>query len=422
MGFGGIFTYLELHKRLHGSEKVHITIINDTDHFTFIPMIHEVATGMLLPSSITYSLRTIPQCCVHDFIEGVATHIDFDKKVVRVRKSNLTTGDDGTVPALSAVEVEYDYIVLATGSETNYFGVPGARECALPLKTLADAKHLKNHIIERFQEAKRLNDEDEQRNMLRFVIVGGGPSGVEIAGELSDILNKELRDAFPTLKGLASVLIIDRGERVLAQAKEWFGLLAEEILAKKNSIYIMHGTSVVEVTTKGVKTDDGFVEAGTVIWSAGVKASPVPFESVTTIDLEERTDRIKVNEYLQIPTHEDAFVIGDAAWIFDKEKGQPYPMRAQFAVRQGRKVAENIKNILLGDTLAPFDWKEKGMIISLGKGGALADVYGMQLTGFFAWLVYKMAYLMSIVGVRAKVRMATEWFMNLFLSRDITKL
>lgn len=422
MGFGGVFTYLGLHKKLHDSGKIYITIINDTDYFTFVPMIHEVATGTLLPSSIKYPIRNIPQCCVNKFVEGTATKIDFDKRLVHVRKSSLTTGDDGNIPALSETEIEYDYLVLGTGSETNYFGVLGAEKYALPLKSLKDAKRLRNHIIERFQEAERLSDPKDQKDMLRFVIVGGGPTGVEITGELADMINKELSLAFPTLKGLASVLLVDRGDRVLARVKKWFGIFAEKVLIKKGSIRVMHNTSVEEVTNKGVQTDNGFINAGTVVWGAGVKAHPVPFVSKHSIDIEERTERIKVNEFLQIPTYENVFVVGDLAWVYDKEQGQPYPMRAQFAVRQGTDVSENIKNIILGFPKVSFEWKERGMIVSLGKGGAMAEVYGIRLSGIFAWVLYKVAYISSVVGMRSRIRMGTEWLMNLFLPRDVSKL
>jgi NADH dehydrogenase len=422
-GFGGIYAYLSLHRRFHKRFQTEVTLVNDGDRFIFTPLIHEVATGTLLPSGVMESLRTLPQCCIDDFIDGRATAVDFNKKILRVERNMLNhVQPHGRAPRNDLLEVPYDYLVLALGSETNFFGVPGARELALELKNLNDAKRIKNRVIESFERAERMDDPKEQKATLRFVIVGGGPTGVELAGELGDFITGELAGAFPRLAPLASIVIVERDAHLVGKVDPWFGKRAVRVLERKADIYIMTETSVVEVTPNGVKTDKGMVHAHTVIWTAGVRAREIAIAAEQSVELDERSRRIKVNEQLQIPGYPDVFVVGDMAWVYDAENHQPYPMRAQFAVREGKTVGRNIGHMMYGESLEAFRWKEKGLIISLGKGGAMAEIYGIRFSGFFAWLIYRVAYLGALIGWRARMRTALEWVLNPFLPRDISKL
>lgn len=422
-GFGGVYAYLQLHRKLHGTGRMHVTLVSDNDTFTFIPMIHEVATGLLAPASITQSLRTIPQCCLKDFVEGKVTAVDADRKTVTVHRTRLLgEGKTGLVPQSEVTELPYDYLVLGIGSETNFFGVPGASEYSLELKDFADARRLKNTVIDSFERAQQIADPEAQREALRFVIVGGGPTGVEIAGELADLITKEMRDAFPDVAPLASIIIVDRNRVLLKGVDEWFGRMAERILDRKAGVYVMHNTTAERVTPEGVGTSSGFVRAGCVIWAAGVKAREIDIRASQTVVFEERTRRIKVNEYLELPGYPGVFVVGDMAWIADQESGQPYPMRAQFAVREGKTAGRNIIRRIHGAPLEVFAWEDRGFIVSLGKGGALAELFGIRFRGFVAWWVYRMAYLFSIVGLRARLRTGLEWTLNFFLPRDISKL
>lgn len=422
-GFGGIHTYLSLHRRFHKRFRTEITLVNDGDRFIFTPLIHEVATGTLLPSGVMESLRTLPQCCIHDFIDGKATAVDADKNIVRVERNMLDhVQPHGRAPRNDVLDVPYDYLVLALGSETNFFNVPGVRELALELKDLNDAKRIKNRVIESFERAERMDEPDQQQATLRFVIVGGGPTGVELAGELGDFITGELVRAFPRLAPLASIVIVERDPHLVGKVDPWFSTHAAKVLERKADIYTMTETSVVEVTSDGVRTDKGMVHAHTVIWTAGVKARDITITSRQSIELDEHSRRIKVNEYLYIPGYPRVFVVGDMAWVCDAEHRQPYPMRAQFAVREGKTAGRNIGHLIDGEPLEKFAWREKGLIISLGKGGAMAEIYGVRFTGFFAWVVYRAAYLGALVGWRARFRTALEWLLNSFLPRDISKL
>lgn len=418
-GFAGLYAYTELCNEMHDSEGVEITLINADDEFVFIPMIHEVAAGTLMPRSISQSIRNVPQCCLHTFIHGSVTGIDLDRQMVNVEYHR-----DAEVEKLKHHhhdEVPYDTLVLALGSETNYFGVPGAAEHALPLKTLADAKRLKNHVIERFEEADRLTDETEKCDILRFVIVGGGATGVEFAGELIELIEDELYKAFPKLKGCAEVILVEGGDTLVKQVDPWFGSRIKRALERAGCTLIFN-TRVTEIHPDKIVMGDDELPTKSVIWSGGVRARSIAITGQRELAYDDRSNRIRVTPELYIPEYENVFVAGDQAWIESKEAGIPYPMRAQFASREGQVVGRNIARRIQNKALEEFKWNEQGFIVSLGSAGAFAEAFGIKLSGFPARVLYRGAYLMKTVGVRSKWRMASDWVMNLFLPRDISKV
>lgn len=422
-GFAGVYAYLHLHKKLHDSPDKEITLISEQDAFTFIPMIHEVATGTLLPFSITQSIRALPPCCLNQFIEARVLEINADTQEVTIKHLNPGAPKPGMGVRTNDEEIlPFDYCIVALGSDTNFFGVPGVAEHALTLKNLEDARRIKNRIIESFEQAQITVNEAEKRRLLRFVIIGGGATGVELAGEISDLVHGELRKAFPQLYPFAEIRLYEGKTRFMCNADEWFGDRAHEILSGKKRVQVFCGMPVSEVTAEGIHIGGERIPAGTVIWTAGVKARDVHIVSRHSIARDKKSRRIKVNEYLQIPAHPRVFVVGDQAWIQQKEGGQPYPMRAQFAVREGEIAAENIIRMRSGKSLKEFFWRDRGFIVSLGKGSALAEVFGVQFGGPLAWVLYRSVYLAKIVGLRAKLRTALEWILNTFLPRDISKL
>jgi len=420
-GFGGVYAYLELHRKLHGTGRIEVTIINPNDYFVFTPLIHEVATGSLLPLGVTQSLMMLPRCCIDRFILGNATRVDYDRQVVHVHLSG--TPGDPTVPADDFAEVQYDYLVLAMGSETNFFDVLGAKEYALELNDIVHARKLKNHILERFEHAQTLRDPKDQRRELSFIIVGGGPTGVEIAGELADFLYGVVASAFPRLSEYARILVLEREDKLLKHGvDEWFSRKATDILMHKKGVYVLYDLAAREVTPDGVVTERGFVYGKTVVWAAGVVARSIAFSDEKGVECEDHRGRIRVNDFLQVPQHKNIFVVGDQAWVCDQEREGAYPMRAQFAVREGKHAAKNIVSLMNDKPLKSFSFREKGMIISLGRGGALARLFGMRFSGHIAWFVYRLAYLTSMIGWRIRLRTALEWLLNIFLPRDISRI
>jgi NADH dehydrogenase len=410
-GFGGIYALRTLQKLARSEQEIEITLIDKNDTFVFIPMIHEVATGLLRPDSITMPLRLFSSNHVRNIIQGTVSNVDNDKKIVTAVRCEGTTE-----------EISYDSLIIATGSMTNFFGVPGAAEHSFPLRTLDDARRIKNQIIATFDAADEYVDPAERERLTRFVIVGGGATGVEMAAEFGECLCEELPGLFPRLKGHGEVVIVDRGERLLAEGDPWFSQKAEEALLQKPCTKIMHETVVEEVTPDGVKTNNGIIRSATVIWCAGVGPSLPSVLANTAPMYEERSKRLVVTPELNTAAYPDVFVVGDAAAVTDKETGKPYGMRAQFAVRQGTHAAENIIAGLRGQELQPFSFREQGFLVSLGKSKGIAKIGSMKFSGRTAWVIYHVAYIRSLVGMRAKLRTLLDWTINLFGSRDFSRV
>lgn len=450
-GFGGIYAYLGLYKKkFHQKIPSQISIISENDYFLFLTLLHEVATGNLLPSSITQPIRTMPHCCLDNFIHGVVKSINLDEQTIELeRKSPNCLSKQNQFE-----KIQYNYLISALGSDTNFYNIPGAKQFCLTLKNQQDAKRIKNRILDCFESAsykqrtsrkvptcsdindtkfsskdlekahigdKNCLDDEEVKNLLRFVIVGGGPTGVELAGEIADYINGRLYSIFPSLKGIAEVILIEHKTQLLPKLDKWFGKRVHRIL-NKFGVKIILGKPVNRVSPDGLYIEKSFIPTKTVIWTAGVKARQVKITAQKQIEYEKHTWRIKVNPYLQLDSYPNVFVIGDQAWIYNKEAGQPYPMRAQFAQREGKIAAENIFRQVRNEKLKEFHWKDQGFIVSLGKTKAIGRVFGIKVFGFWGWCIYRTAYLLKLVGWRAKLRTALEWILDLFFSRDVSKL
>jgi len=410
-GFAGVNAFLELDKQLHRKArlggKAQVTMISESDKFLFVPLIHEVATGTLSPDDVGQPIRQITDRCLR-FVEAKVESIDLDKQEVMYSRAGFKE------------TISFDYLVLAAGAQTNFFGVPGAAEHALSLKNIKDARALKNRFIDNFVKAEQASAAEQQR-LLRFVVVGGGPTGVELAGEMSDFF-RQLKKAFPRFAAEPEIVLVEAADRLVCKMEGWFGEQTAGILQRKGNVRVVCGAKVSEITQQSVRLDHEFIETACVLWAAGVQARDVPITAAKILERDNKTKRIKVNNYLQVPLYTNVFVAGDQAWIYDKEEKQPYPMRAQFAVREGKRAGSNIINILEGKPLSEFDWNDMGIIVSLGKGGALAKIGNIKVSGFAAWWLYRTAYLFNMVGLRTQLRTAAEWFINLFLPRDISKL
>jgi len=418
-GFGGVYSYLNLHKKLHGNTDVEVVMVSENDHFLFLPLLHEIAIGNLPESSIRQPVRTMPQCCLDRFITGQVHGVDFDNQTIHYDRIIDADNDNG---ATTEDTLSYDYLVSALGSDTNYFGTPGAEQHSLPLKRLQHARDIKDRVVDQFEKAQTITDEDKLESALRFVIVGGGATGVELAGELGGLLEQELAQSFPRLCEHASVHLYESGDRLVKRMDSWFSRKVESILTRKKPITVHFGQRVQEVRPNGVSVGDEFVLAETTMWTAGVRAQKLDISAQKDVALEPKTDRVHVSDCLHIPNYPNVYVVGDQAWIKNAETGQPYPMRAQFAVREGQVAAENIARELRGDGgCQKFAWKDKGIILSLGEGGALAQIYGYHFSGFIAWWLYRLVYLAQIPGLQYKMRTFVEWMMNYFNPRDISK-
>ncbi|MBI2514666.1 NAD(P)/FAD-dependent oxidoreductase [Candidatus Wolfebacteria bacterium] len=415
-GFGGVNAYLELTKLFRSSKKkAEITLVDEKDYFDFLPLIHEVATGSLASSGVIRPFRQIIK--EHDgrFLQGKVLEVNLDKQIVSIDQYPLEINEPPKVVSLA-----YDFLILGLGSETEYYDIPGAAEYSFTLKTLTDARKIKYLLVDRFEQAEAA-PEEEKKKLLCFVIVGGGPTGVELAGEIADLINDELYRAFPNLRGISQVQLIQRAKTLVPHEEEWFQKQTLKILKKKMKVKVLLDQRVLEITADGVQIKGNFIPCRNVFWTAGVKAKNLKIKSKKPLEYEEKTRRIKVQNTLNSSSYPNLFMVGDQAWICDKENHQPYPMRAQFAMREGRRAARNIWRMIDNKPLQEFHWQDKGFLLSLGKGVALARVLGFRLQGPLAWLIYRLAYLINIIGFRAKLTTGMEWLINLFLARDIWK-
>lgn len=394
-GFGGLYTYLTLRKKAKALS-LQITLINRTNHFLFTPMLHEVATGGLQPQNIVESIRQIirKDAQTH-FLEATVESIDTQAKCIQTTKG----------------QVIYDQLVIATGATTNYYDTPGASANTFVLKDLMDAERLKQHVIQLFERLP--ND----TSPISLAIVGGGATGVELAGELSELLFETFHSYYGKEDRRRMELhLIHRSEKLLQAFHPDLRRAAAKILEKKG-VKLHMKTSVTEVGEQEVRLSDGSrLSTQGVIWVSGVKPS---FPNIIPPPLLEQA-RLSVDPSLRMREVDGVWVVGDCAASKDVN-GQLYPMLAQVAVAQGRHVAENIVHHLQREPLVPFQHRSLGNLVSLGQYHAVADFSMVRISGFVAWFIWRTIYLSKFSSWSKRVRIAVDWTLNFFYPRDIVK-
>ncbi len=403
-GFGGAYTWHYLHKYLHGEDGVKLDLINQKNYFVFTPLLHEVATGSVAAPIVTEPLRQVLGCCMNDFYLAEVDRVD-----LRAGEVYTTQG-----------KIDYDYLVLALGSTTNYFQVPGAESYALALKTLADAIDIKNHFIGQFEAASKVKDRQFRRKLLRFVVVGGGPTGVEMAAEMSDFFF----NTFGKLYGRelikeVEVILIEAGKELLPRMPKSFRSQAVGRL-RQRGVKIRLNERVKEVKEKSVRLGSGEeIDTATVIWVAGTKP-----RQITTWPEAETDDqgRLIVNEAMQLKDWSNVYALGDMARFVNHGQEKPAPALAQVATSQAKGVAGNIAAQLKGRPARSFEYQHAGDLLSLGRWMALAEIKGMFFTGKFAWWLWRTVYLMKLLSWRKKFKVAIDWTFDLFVPRDVSQV
>lgn len=399
-GFGGVHTYKSLPNWVKKDHN--ITIIDKHNHFLFTPLLPEVAGASLDYHSVVEPIRDIVDAKT-TFIQSTVVSVDTEKQVVELVDSELS----------------YDILVAALGSKTHYFGTPGAEENAYVLKTLDDAVFLRNRCIDLFEAASKIDSAEERKKLLSFVIVGAGPTGAELAGELSDLFFKTFKKQFPLIpQEDISLTVINSGPDVLAMFDESLREYATQALIK-DSISLENNTRVAEVTKEGVITIEGVEhKAHTVLWTAGITANSLP---CTCGSFEVDRGKILINEDLRAKNADNIFVIGDVS-LFPSEDGRGLPPTAQVAKQQGIHVAKNITHILRDEPLKSFTYSEIGLLASLGSYDAIAQVKGMKFKGVFAWFMWRTIYLFNFTSWKKRFKIMFDWTQNLFSGRDTTRL
>jgi NADH dehydrogenase len=404
-GFGGVYTALHLDRLLARDASVEVTLVSTENFLLFTPMLHEVAACTLDPSDIVSPLRQMFRRV--QLLEAEVRHIDLlGRRVV------LNHG-----PVQRVRELEYDQLVIATGSEDNFLGQADLASRALTMKTLADAMLLRNRMIALLEEAVLETDAERRRAMLTFVVAGGGFAGVEVIGALNDFVRAALR-WYPGIRAeeLRLVLVHPK-EVVLPELGEALGRYAQKKL-KERGVEILFSTKVTAYAGGRVALGPGEpIPATTLIWTAGVK----PGRLIEELAVPKENRRLKVNDFLALPDHPGVWALGDCAAAVDPDTGKPFPTTAQHAVRQGRTVARNIVAVLQGMRPTAFRFRMLGQLAAIGHRVGVAQVLGVRFSGLPAWFLWRSVYLMKLPRLQKKIQVALHWTADLFFSRDLTQ-
>jgi len=412
-GFGGMFVAKALEGYVKKGE-IELTIVNRTNYFLFTPLLHEVATGGLNPRNVAEPLRQIFKGTGVRIAQGAVEHIDLAQKLV-------VTKTDGHL-----CELHYDYLVIATGAESNYYGIPGADKFTYPLKDLADAARIRNRIIDAFEQAILMDKREDRVKALSFAVVGGGPTGVETAAELSEFVSGMVKQYYYDTECTPAVTLIHTGKELL----EMFKPTLREAAARRlmhNGVTLQLSSMVTSVTKDGLTLAGNMtIPATTVIWAAGVKSSIPHFEGKIPALY---AGRLAVDEFFRISDEDRVFALGDVASYIDTDnpnvgpKGPvPLPMLAQVAESQAKMLARNILASIDAKKLKPFHYHSKGSMVSVGQWFAIGEIFSFDLAGHFTWWLWRTVYLFKFASWQKRVEIAFEWTLDLFYPRDITKL
>ena len=384
-GFGG----LEAAKVLQG-EPTAVTLVDRQNHHLFQPLLYQVATAGLSPGDISYPVRAVfREDKLTNVLLAEATGVDLDAKCVQLA--------DG--------ELRYDYLILATGARHSYFGNSEWERFAPGLKDLRDALEIRRRILLAFEKAEREADPAEREALLTFVIVGGGPTGVELAGAIAEIAHQVLIDDFREIDpGSTRVILVQGGDRVLPGFPEELSAKAQSAL-EKLGCWVWTGKRVTDVASDHVMVGEQRVATCTTLWAAGVRASSLGKSLGVELD---HAGRVVVNEDLSIPGRPEAFVVGDLA-SFTDQGGETLPGVAPVAIQQGRHAARNVERLIAGKATAGFEYVDKGSLATIGKAAAVARIGKMKLSGLIAWLAWTFIHLMYLVGFRNRAVVTFSW-------------
>jgi NADH dehydrogenase len=404
-GFAGLYAARHFEKKIAGDPTVEVTLVSRENFVLFTPMLHEVAAGDLDPSDIVCPLR--PMLKRVRFLQADVDGIDLEKREV-----SLAHG-----VARKRTVLTYGHLVIALGSESNFFELPGVEERALTMKSLGDAFILRNQALGMLELASLTDDALARRAMLTFVVAGGGFAGVEAVGALNDFVREALT-YYPALsEAELRVVLVHPDAVILPELNESLGRYAQTELASRK-IEIRTDTRVVAFSERGVELNNGETLATqTLVWTAGVK----PPEVLQSLPIKKEKGRLVANETLEVPGFPGVWAIGDCASIPNGSGGKPHPPTAQHALREAVHCAKNVVAAIRGARQTPFRFKTLGQLAAIGHHAGVAEVFGMRLSGFLAWLLWRMIYLAKLPTFEKKLRVALRWTLDFAFSRDFTQ-
>ncbi|MFV9550766.1 NAD(P)/FAD-dependent oxidoreductase [Algibacter sp. PT7-4] len=392
---GGGFAGVALAKKLSNCD-VQVVLLDKHNYHTFQPLLYQVSTGGLEPDSIAYPIRKILKD-FPNFYFRLANVEEIDTKKNKV-KTNI--GD-----------LKFDYLVVASGSTTNYFGNTQVEKYSMAMKTVPQSLNLRSLILENFEEALLTSDLNERNALMNFVIVGGGPTGVELAGALAEIKKGILPKDYPDLDTrLAQIHIIQSSDCILKGMSEKASAKAEDFL-EKLGVNIWKNVRVTNYDGKTVTTNtDLTFQAATVVWAAGVKGATI--KGLDAQDYVTRGNRILVNQYNQVKGFNHIFAIGDIACLVNDDFPRGFPMMAQPAIQQGDQLGVNILKLIDGKPMKPFSYKDKGAMATIGRNKAVVDLKNYKFQGVFAWFVWMFVHLFFLIGFRNRMVVFVNWVYN----------
>ena len=371
-------------------------LLDKHNYHNFQPLMYQVATGGLEPDSIAYPIRKVLQES-NDFYFRLADVKEIDTQ------NNKVIADIG--------ELKYDYLVLATGSKTNFFGNKEMESNCMAMKTIPQSLNIRSLILENFEQALLTNDIEERHSLMNFVLVGGGPTGVELAGALAEMKKAVLPKDYPDLDvRKMEINLIQSSDRILNTMSENASLKAEKFLIDLG-VSVWKNVRVMGYDGRIITTNSDLTfDSATVIWTAGVQGALV--NGLSAESLIARADRIKVNEFNQVVGYDNIFAIGDIACMVSEDFPQGHPMMAQPAIQHGRQLAANIINLIAKKPLKPFVFKDKGSMATVGRNKAVVDLPHYKFSGVFAWFVWMFVHLLSLIGFKNKAVVFLNWVYN----------
>ena len=398
-GFAGLETARGL-----ANAPVRITLVDKNNHHLFQPLLYQVAIAGLLPSQIAQPVRTIFRKQKNlAFQMGEVTEVNLNEKYIRL---------NGSV-------IAHDYLVISAGARTNFFGFDSLEKYGLQLKDIETAVKTRNHLLAMFEQASHEGDAEKRKAMLTFVIVGGGPTGVETAGALSELITHVMKKDYPRLDlNDAQVILLEAGANLINPYPDELRNATLKLLQNKK-VDVRLNTKMQDFNGQRVTLGDGSViETQTLIWTAGAKAA----EIIDSLGVEQASmGRVRVTPSLQLPLFSEAFVIGDAAFLVN-ENGQPLPMLSTVAIQQGQATAKNIRRMVEGKEPLPFHYKDPGLLATVGRNAAVARIFGISFSGFIAWVIWVFLHIYRIIGFRNRIIVMFNWAWDYFFYDNQVRL
>lgn len=392
---GGGFAGVSLVKQF-ANKKVQIVLLDKRNYHTFQPLLYQVSSSGLEPDSIAYPLRKI-----------IKKHDNIFFRLAEVStidpKSQLLITDIGSL--------SYDYLVIATGTKTNYFGNKAIETNSMPMKNVPQALNIRSLILQNFEKATIASSMEEREALLNFVIVGGGPTGVELAGAIAELKNHILPRDYHDLNAKdMQIHLLEGSSRVLPPMSEHASKKALEFL-EKLGVIVHCNTFVKDYNGLVVSTNNGLIlETETLIWAAGVTGNPI--QGLNAEVLVDKANRYRVNRYNQVIGYHNIFALGDIAYMETDRFPKGHPQVAQPAIQQGKLLGKNLIKLIEGKPLKAFEYRDKGSMATIGRNKAVVDLKAYKFAGFFAWFVWMFVHLMSLVGFRNRVVVFFNWTYN----------